>query len=581
VRTLILPPGLLLLASLSAAAAPSAPDTVTRWNAEGWTVWRVDRPTSDGARRAYPAITLHPGDEVRVGAGGCVRTERGWAPFADTARIDIARVTAGLVPMAEVAGRDLLVPAGADPADLGVALAARAAAGYGGARPRGGACAGQPDAFFTVAARSGAGFGFAPAPMDLVPSGPNDANSMWLNPRWGVQQTNPGSLADPKACFNLSGWFNNPACTAQRPGIDEPDGLTWLICYAGSTTPIEGHVNWYPATYTGPVFWSEQSWPDMDYNIDLVPPSKNTLTRYNTTTIHTEFDARETIDHFTSPWWKSFRGASDAGKRTMINGREAVIAGLVGTDCEHDCYSEIHPVWAIAIHVKSDPNDDVWAIFVRNFGNEGFCSKYQHLVGFPGNRFTFNFPWRAGATGVTTTTGTGFWANLSGMSYAWGSTAGQKVSLSVQLLSPYSYPRVHGELHLKWTGAALQGGEEPMVAEAPAELEAGEGEIGGKAERSLHELAHRLSAEQRQAMDAALAAEGGPRRPDAAPINGVALAQAEEATPLSELTPVTAVPDVATTRANMRRVLALRKAYGGALPGPVGAVIDRWMGQQK
>jgi len=583
VRTLITSTGLALFASLvPAAAAPSAPDTITRWSARGWTVWRIDRPTTDRARTPYPSVTFHPGDEVRVRAGGCVSTAAGRVPYADSARIEIAGVTAGLAPLADVAERDLRIPDSADPAELGLALGFVEGPGVGtGPADRASACLGQPDAFVTIAARP-AGGGFAslgPAPMDLVSSGSSDPNWMWLNPRWGIQQTVPGSLADPKACFNLSGWFNNPACTVQRPGIDEPDGITWLICYAGSTTPIEGHVNWYPATYTGPVYWSEQSWPDMDYNINLVPPSKNGLTRYNGSTIHTEFDARETIDHFVTPWWKSFRGASDAGKRTMIDGREAIVGGLVGTDCEHDCYSEIHPVWALAVHVKNDPNDDVWAIFVRNFGNEGFCSKYQHLVNFSGHRFTFNIPWRAGASSVATTTGTGFYANLSGMSYSWGSTPGQKVSLTVQLLSPYSYPRVHGELHLRWTGAALQAGDDAPAAAAEASLE--EAEMGGKTERWIHDLAERLTPEQRQALESGLAAGTLALVTDAVAMTGLRAPAAAEATALSERTPVTAVPDPATARANMRRVMALRKAYGGSLPGPIGAAIDRWEREQR
>jgi hypothetical protein len=412
--------------------------------------------------------------------------------------------------------------------------------------------------------------------MDLVSAGAYDPNWLWLSPRWGIQQTQPGSLADPQACFSLSGWFSNPACTGQRPGIDEPTGLTWLICYAGSTTPIEGHVNWYPATYGGPVYWSDQSWPDMDYNINLVPPSRNGLTRYNGTTIHTEFDARETIDHFVTPWWTTFRGASDSGKGAMINGRQALLGGLVGTDCEHDCYSEVHPVWALAVHVKDDPNDDVWAVFVRNYGNEGFCSRYQHLVAFPNNRFTFRLPWRAGATSVATTTGTGFYANQGGMSYWWGSAPGQNVSLTVQLLSPYSYPRVHGELHLRWTGSGPQAASETQSAAPPPEAVAAE-ERSGQAERWISELAEGLAPERRAALEAELTASGALNAPgDGARLNSLGLRRVEEATALSALTPVTAVVDHATAEANVQRLLALRKAYGGRLPGPLGDILERY-----
>jgi hypothetical protein len=558
---------------LARPAAAAEPDALTRWTDQGWTLWRIDNPSQARARTAYPGITLHPGDVVRIAAAGCVgRGPELSARYVDVARISIPGVTDGWVRLADVLDRELSVPESADPAALTVALSTQ------GARGELGGCNDGFAPYVAVAARAaGSQSLVGPAPMDLVPTS-YDTNGMWLNPRWGIQQTVPGSFGDPRACFNLSGWFSNPACTVQRPSIDEPTGLTWLICYAGSTTPIEGHVNWYATSFKGPVYWSSQSWPDMDYNINLDPPSNYALTTANTSTIHTEFDARETIDHFITPWWTAFRGASDATKRTMINGRPAIMAGLVGTDCEHDCYSEIHPVWALAIHVKDDPNDDVWAVFVRNFGNEGFCSRYQHLVLFPNNRYTFSLPWRAGATGVSTTTGTGFYANLSGMSYWWGAVPGQNVSLTVQLLSPYSYPRVHGELHLRWSGPVVRTAE----GLAPEPEVRWEEKGGGQAERWLTEIVEGLSTEQRRSVEDALAAQGFVvPRGDRLGISRVSSARPEPETRLSAATPVTAVLDRATTQANEQRVLALRKAYGGPLPGRVGEIIERYLERQK
>jgi hypothetical protein len=227
------------------------------------------------------------------------------------------------------------------------------------------------------------------------------------------------------------------------------------------------------------------------------------------------------------------------------------------------------------VHVKNDPNDDVWAVLVRNFGNEGFCSRYQHLVAFTGNRFTFNFPARAGANSVATTTGTGFYANLSGMSWSWGSTPGQKVSLSVQLLSPYSYPRVHGELHLRWTGASLQAGDQAPDTAAPEAWFEEKEESGGAAERWVEGVLASLSPEQRRQVEYELA-RSAPAARDASALAAFASGGAEEATLLSERTPVTAVPDPATARANVERLLALRRAYGSRLPGQIGAILDRY-----
>ena len=59
----------------------------------------------------------------------------------------------------------------------------------------------------------------------------------------------------------------------------------------------------------------------------------------------------------------------------------------------------MHPVHAMAIRVQDNPSDEVWAIFVRNWGNEGFCSDGQHFL--PLTSFTFGLPWRAGASSVS------------------------------------------------------------------------------------------------------------------------------------------------------------------------------------
>ncbi len=138
-----------------------------------------------------------------------------------------------------------------------------------------------------------------------------------------------------------------------------------------------------PATWQGPVTWDGHSSPgtDDDYNVNVVPPAAEGLTISSEGHIHSEFDSDETIDHFRTPWWNSFHDAvdrDDASARAMIDGKLAIVVGLTGLDCEHGCATELHPVYALAIHVNDNPLDDTWAIFVRNWGNEGYCSQYQH-----------------------------------------------------------------------------------------------------------------------------------------------------------------------------------------------------------
>jgi hypothetical protein len=129
---------------------------------------------------------------------------------------------------------------------------------------------------------------------------------------------------------------------------------------------------------------------DDDYNIKIFgPPVPGTGfmpggTGANPDNIKGEFDSDETIDHFDrSAWWKMFHQAVDAGGGALIDGHDGIMTGLMGLDTFHsDNRSEIHPVHALAIRIAEAPNptDDAWAVFVRNWGNEGYCGNNQHYV---------------------------------------------------------------------------------------------------------------------------------------------------------------------------------------------------------
>ncbi len=84
------------------------------------------------------------------------------------------------------------------------------------------------------------------------------------------------------------------------------------------------------------------------------------------------------------------------------DGRFGIVTALMGVDSEHSDAPpiELHPVWALAMNVEPAVDNDLWAFFVRNWGNEGFCSSDQEGILFPNNRYTFRLPWRPGATSV-------------------------------------------------------------------------------------------------------------------------------------------------------------------------------------
>jgi hypothetical protein len=59
-------------------------------------------------------------------------------------------------------------------------------------------------------------------------------------------------------------------------------------------------------------------------------------------------------------------------QESVIN-NEAIVTGLASWDCMHGCEQELHPIYVLAIHMKDDPDDDVWAILLNNAGEQGSC----------------------------------------------------------------------------------------------------------------------------------------------------------------------------------------------------------------
>lgn len=59
-------------------------------------------------------------------------------------------------------------------------------------------------------------------------------------------------------------------------------------------------------------------------------------------------------------------------KDSVVN-KEAIVTGLASMDCMHACEEELHPIYIMAIHMKDDPDDDVWAILANNAGEQGSC----------------------------------------------------------------------------------------------------------------------------------------------------------------------------------------------------------------
>jgi hypothetical protein len=251
--------------------------------------------------------------------------------------------------------------------------------------------------------------------MDLLPVNGFDDNLFPFNPDWAGfvlsgQPPFPRQECDQFLSHNPADW--GPFCTTQQVVTDEASHGSGTICNMGRDprSAFHGHANWEPATYEGKLEWFEHSGQgsDDDYSLDLHTLNQDGVTGDNNggSAVHIEFDSDETIDHFdNSAWWKDFHEAVDAND-TSAHGRVdnllAEVTGMVGIDAAHTPAAELHPVYAMAIQTNPfgalKGLTDRWAIFARNWGNEGYCSSRDHPI--PSGPITVRIPWLNGARGV-------------------------------------------------------------------------------------------------------------------------------------------------------------------------------------
>jgi hypothetical protein len=239
---------------------------------------------------------------------------------------------------------------------------------------------------------------------DLTQSG-LDANGLLSNPSWGWEANyagvQPAGVFDPN-CL--------PGCSQQVVTVDTPPQrlLGPLLC-----SDYMGHRNWFDVTYDGHVEWGGHDgglMGDDDYNMSLrtfgpnstppgpypFPDGTSSGNTGENADVLMEFDSDETIDHFDkSAIWQRYHSAVDnepsiGSIRELIGGglypaHEVVATGLMGFDVVHAPYhTEVHPVHVLAIR-EAGPGaastaNDYWAIFVRNWGDEGYCSQNQHYL---------------------------------------------------------------------------------------------------------------------------------------------------------------------------------------------------------
>jgi hypothetical protein len=322
-----------------------------------------------------------------------------------------------------------------------------------------------------------------PPPVDRVWTDV-DPNAIPLNPVWSGQAVDQ-ALKIPAACATQKPFFESKTCTSGKEPISlDLANDSFSICNATWKNPLRGHVNWAPATFTGSIRWGERTDDllDHEYCLEMLTPRLRGLTEANHGTLHLEFDVKETINKFNTKWWDALRDKvdildtfdNDARRKDvtdLLDDHDAIVVGLMGLDCQHECQTELHPVYGMAIHANSiDPADDVWAVFARNWGNEGQCSRFDHPIDI--RSMKFRIPWRTNAASVKITDSAGDDAKTTKFCQSFQGVVDVRVTsmtnlgaeLAVALPDPKEKPRVAGELHLTW----LDANHQPLLG-APSE----------------------------------------------------------------------------------------------------------------
>jgi hypothetical protein len=356
--------------------------------------WTINEPNVKKSSEPFTQIRFQKNDEIYVTAGGCVQTGghgKTWKRYVNPsgdgtayyyfAKIQIPGVTSGLVRMDKFLNRKLVFPLTPNESSyliLGYADDNYSDNGYWGHDDgTENQCKGVGNAWVTIVITHHA---TQPPPpptfkdFDVVATD-LDENGFPLNPKWG-KQVNSNQSPDFKT-------FN------------ENDYPIWKNSGFWCGT----HYNFMPITYRGQIAWEGHSnsvYDDDDY---YGPITRADRAAYTTSGefLHWEFNSEETVDNWdqTSTWWNLFHhnavDVSDNEAKAHMNNDSAIIIGLLNIDGQHSNPCELHPVYAMFLQqqvvnfdnifpVPATNNNLVYHFFVRNWGDQGFCSSGQEYL---------------------------------------------------------------------------------------------------------------------------------------------------------------------------------------------------------
>jgi len=461
-------------------------------------VIRIDHPNPTQPTTSYPTVTFQPGDTVTIHAGGCVQSGghgNTWHRYVNPSGGDADHLYHGLItiPFAtenlariqKYWNKSVHIADSAPVAKLHLELGFEDEQGaygdngyYSHDNGPGDQCAGSdggPAWVELAIVHHGAVTTQTTNSWDLVLAQFDD-NGIPLNPDWQAHVAN-NQFPNPANCRWPWQGGSAPSCTTgvtntdfdASYGFSAFNPLSMIRCASCSLCQsfsanygFGGHANWIATTQTGTVFWEEKSGNDNEYSLNLDTPNAAGADASRPDGIHVEFAYDETIDVLSDdmkiPWWQQFKDAVDGGDNqahTFLDNDYVIVTGFMGLDFAHNPGPESHPAWAMAVHANTDFGDDTWAFFVRNFGNEGYCSESQHYIAYPDNQYTFRLPWPAGASGGTIKSQfirtNGAANNQPQISFI----PGQAVLLTFSGIPDGLTGRVliGGELHLSWSGS--------------------------------------------------------------------------------------------------------------------------------
>ena len=355
--------------------------------------WTINEPDVKKSSEPFYQIRFQKGDEILITAGGCAQTGgsgKTWKRYVNPsgsgssdhyfAKIQIPGITSGLVKMEQFLNRNLQYTLDAGNESyliLGYADDNYGDNGYWGHDDgTENQCKGIGNAWVTITINHNT---TAPPQTSFkdwdVVAKELDENGFPLNPRWGKQ-----------VMSNQSPDFKT---------FNEKDYPIWT----NSGTWCGTHYNFMPITYTGQIAWEGHSnsvYDDDDY---YGPITRADRAAYTTSGefLHWEFNSEETVDNWdnTGTWWNLFHhNAVDMGDneaKSHMNNDSAIIIGLLNIDGQHSNPCELHPVYAMFLQqqvvnfdnifpIPATNNNLVYHFFVRNWGDEGFCSSGQEYL---------------------------------------------------------------------------------------------------------------------------------------------------------------------------------------------------------